>query len=137
MRVCVLQVTLLSGAVFASPFTDLDEKMAAALAKEADPTKAAADARAKAAEVDAQPWINNQHERPKLTVHKQGIGKYVAPQRGGGAAADAAALAAQLLAQQDAGGDDDAPEEAALAEPPKKRPKGGGGGGGFGNFAGW
>jgi len=59
---------------------------------------------------DSEAWFNTDVAKP--TVHRQGIGKYIAPAAG---AADNAARSAAAL------------EAEAPPEPPKKRAKGGGG----------
>ena len=122
-------MTLLGGSVFVDPFAGIDEKMARA----ADPSIAADEEKAAAKAEDSQAWFNSANSENKPTLHRAGIGKYIAPHlmqgaasKGGDSSATAAAAAASVRLLEEA-------EAAAAAEPPKKKAKGGG----FGSFAGW
>lgn len=122
-------VTLNGGSVFINPFEGLDEKMAAAHAKEADPGAALAEEKAKTASIDQEAWFNNSVALP--TAHRAGIGKYIAPKLLEGGSASAAAVSesssSRVVPVR-------AEESSSEHEPPKKKAKGGGG---FGDFSGW
>lgn len=113
-------VTLLGGSVFVNPFTNLAEKMEEARVKEADPAAALAEAKAKTKATDGEAWFNVQANRP--VAHREGIGKYIAPQHL--KQSEAASSAAPSLMQA---------QSQSEPEPPKKKPRSGG----FGNFDGW
>ena len=119
----VQPLSIVGGAVFVNPFKDVEAKMAEAEMRKAAPDGALEHERASKKATDEEAWFNN--DRPKPTVHRPGIGKYIAPQhlsedKQQQQAATAAAAAAAFAA-------------AAPPEPPKKRPKTGG----FGSFSGW
>ena len=140
-----VQVTITGANVFVNPFENLEVEMAEHHRLKSDPEAAKAEAKAKLAEEDAQPWFTNDAEKPKPL--RQGIGKYIAqttwqqthapaPRWGGGVgggsvagAADAAGGAAALEA---AALDD---EIAAAGAPPSKKAKRDARG--FGDFSGW
>jgi len=123
------EVRLISTNILVNPFTDIEAKMEAAAAQAANPELAAAEAKAKAAEVDGQVWFNH-GDAPKLAVQRPGIGKYIAPkhlQQPEAAAAVAVGGAGTAVSVSATG-------DAAGQEPPTKKPRGPGG---FGSFAGW
>jgi peptidyl-prolyl cis-trans isomerase-like protein 2 len=134
-------VSLLGGTIFVNPYTDVDAKIKEQLAREADPKAHAAEAAAKASAEDGQAWFN--HDAPsKPVAHRDGIGKYIAPQHlaggegasaagSGGAAAAASASASASASARSAAA---LAAAAAAAEPPRKKARAGGG---FGNFSSW
>eukprot|EP00965_Chrysotila_dentata_P014417 477816-Pleurochrysis_carterae.AAC.1 len=116
-------VAITGVAIIVNPFDKVEEEMAAAHAREADPEAARAHDAAKRLAEDSQAWYNVPIAQPEPV--RQGIGKYIKLEGGASAAAASTAAASAAAAA------------AALAEeppPPKKAKRQGGG---FGDFSSW
>ena len=138
------QVTITGVNVFVNPFENLEAEIAESHRLKMDPEAAKAEAKAKLAEEDAQPWYTNAAEKPKPL--RQGVGKYI-PQAtwqqahapaprwgaasggggGGGGVSASGSAALEMAALED--------EMAAGAPPAAKKLKKEARG--FGDFSGW